>query len=95
MSASTRAQDLQNQFALSNFQRAGLAGDVATLGNLGAFRQGITQQQLQADASCKNCSVRTTTKISTIWRRSRTISWICISTTCKYLWVVAVLSELH
>ena len=45
-----RAQDLQNQFALSNFQRAGLAGDVATQGNLGAFRQGITQQQLQADA---------------------------------------------
>ena len=36
-----RAQDLQNQFALSNFQRAGLAGDVASLGNLGAFRQGL------------------------------------------------------
>ena len=34
-------QDLQNQFALSNFQRAGLAGDVATQGNLGAFRQGL------------------------------------------------------
>ena len=45
-----RAQDLQNQFALSNFQRSGLAGDVASLGNLGAFRQGLTQQQLQADA---------------------------------------------
>ena len=45
-----RAQDLQNQFALSNFQRSGLAGDVASLGSLGAFRQGITQQQLQADA---------------------------------------------
>ena len=45
-----RAQDLQNQFALSNFQRAGLAGDVATQGNLGAFRQGLNQQQLQADA---------------------------------------------
>ena len=45
-----RSQDLQNQFALSNFQRAGLAGDVATQGNLGAFRQGLNQQQLQADA---------------------------------------------
>tara|TARA_X000001388_G_scaffold24416_1_gene16942 strand:+ start:86 stop:880 length:795 start_codon:yes stop_codon:yes gene_type:complete len=45
-----RASDLQNQFALSNFQRAGLAGDVATQGNLGAFRQGLNQQQLQADA---------------------------------------------
>ena len=45
-----RAQDLQNQFALSNFQRSGLAGDVASLGSLGAFRQGLTQQQLQADA---------------------------------------------
>src|SRR5210317_2242631 len=45
-----RASDLQNQFALSNFQRAGLAGDVATQGNLGAFRQGLNQQQLQAQA---------------------------------------------
>lgn len=45
-----RASALQNQFALSNFQRAGLAGDVATQGNLGAFRQGLNQQQLQADA---------------------------------------------
>ena len=45
-----RAQDLQNQFALSNFQRAGQAADVANLGQLGAFRQGITQSQLQADA---------------------------------------------
>jgi hypothetical protein len=44
-----RAQDLQNQFALSNFQRAGTAGDVSALGQLGAFRQGITQSQLQAD----------------------------------------------
>ena len=44
-----RSQDLQNQFALSNFQRAGAAGDVAALGQLGAFRQGITQSQLQAD----------------------------------------------
>ena len=42
-------KDLQNQFALSNFQRAGLAGDVASLGSLGAFRQGLTQSQLQAD----------------------------------------------
>ena len=48
--ATRRAQAMQDQFALSNFQRAGLAGDVATQGNLGAFRQGLTQQQLQADA---------------------------------------------
>ena len=33
--ASRRAQALQNQFALSNFQRSGLAGDVASLGSLG------------------------------------------------------------
>jgi len=45
-----RAQDLQNQFALSNFQRAGIAGDVGNLGQLGAFRQGLDQSQLQADA---------------------------------------------
>jgi hypothetical protein len=44
-----RAQDLQNQFALSNFQRAGTAGDVAALGQMGAFRQGLEQSQLQAD----------------------------------------------
>ena len=48
--AARRAQDLQNQFALSNFQRAGQAADVANLGQLGAFRQGISQSQLQADA---------------------------------------------
>ena len=45
-----RAQDLQNQFALSNFQRAGIAGDVGNLGQLGAFRQGLDQSNLQADA---------------------------------------------
>ncbi len=45
-----RGQALQNQFALSNFQRSGLSGDVASLGNLGAFRQGLNQQQLQAQA---------------------------------------------
>ena len=48
--ANRRQQDLQNQFAVSNFQRAGQATDVANLGQLGAFRQGITQSQLQADA---------------------------------------------
>ena len=48
--AARRAQGLQDQFALSNFQRAGQAADVANLGQLGAFRQGITQSQLQADA---------------------------------------------
>ena len=39
----------QNQFALSNFQRAGQASDIANLGQLGAFRQGIDQSQLAAD----------------------------------------------
>ena len=45
-----RQQALQNQFALSNFQRAGQAADVANLGQLGAFRQGLDQSRLQADA---------------------------------------------
>ena len=48
--AARRGQAMQDQFALANFSRAGRAGDVASLGSLGAFRQGITQQQLQADA---------------------------------------------
>lgn len=47
--AMRRAQDLQNQFALSNFQRAGTAQDVAALGQLGAFRQGLEQSRLSAD----------------------------------------------
>ena len=38
------------QMGLSNFQRGSLGQDVSALGNLGAFRQGITQAQLQADA---------------------------------------------
>jgi len=37
------------QFGLSNFQRQNLAGDVANLGQLGAFRQGLEQSQLAAD----------------------------------------------
>ena len=37
------------QFGLSNFQRQNLAGDVANLGQLGAFRQGLSQSQLAAD----------------------------------------------
>ena len=51
-------QNFQNQGALAaqqmglcNFQRGSLGQDVAALGNLGAFRQGITQAQLQADAA--------------------------------------------
>jgi len=47
--ANRRQQALQDQFALSNFQRAGTAGDVAGLGQLGAFRQGLEQSKLQAD----------------------------------------------
>ena len=37
------------QFGLSNFQRQNLAGDVANLGQLGAFRQGLDQSRLTAD----------------------------------------------
>ena len=48
--AAQRAGLAQNQFALSNFQRAGTAADVANLGQLGAFRQGLDQSRLQADA---------------------------------------------
>ena len=48
--AAQRAGQAQNQFALSNFQQAGRAADVANLGQLGAFRQGLAQSQLQADA---------------------------------------------
>ena len=44
-----RQQALQNQFALSNFQRAGQSADVANLGQLGAFRQGLDQSRLAAD----------------------------------------------
>ena len=38
------------QMGLSNFQRGSLGQDVSALGNLGGFRQGLTQSQLQADA---------------------------------------------
>ena len=37
------------QFGLSNFQRQNVAGDVANLGQLGAFRQGLDQSLLSAD----------------------------------------------
>ena len=37
------------QMGLSNFQRGSMGQDVAALGNLGAFRQGLTQSQLAAD----------------------------------------------
>ena len=47
--ANQRAGLAQNQFALSNFQRAGTAADVANLGQLGAFRQGLDQSRLAAD----------------------------------------------
>jgi hypothetical protein len=45
-----RAQDLQNQFALSNFARSNRAADVSSLGNLGAFRMGLDSARLAADA---------------------------------------------
>jgi len=47
--ANQQAGLAQNQFALSNFQQAGRAADVANLGQLGAFRQGLEQSRLQAD----------------------------------------------
>jgi len=47
--AGARAGLGQNQFALSNFQRQNTASDVANLGQLGAFRQGLDQSQLAAD----------------------------------------------
>ena len=47
--AGARSGLAQNQFALSNFQRAGQASDIANLGQLGAFRQGIDQSKLAAD----------------------------------------------
>ena len=37
------------QMGLSNFQRGSLGQDISALGNLGAFRQGLTQSQLAAD----------------------------------------------
>ena len=47
--AGQRAGLAQNQFALSNFQQAGRAADIANLGQLGAFRQGLDQSRLAAD----------------------------------------------
>ena len=49
--ASRRAQALQDQFALSNFQRQNEAANISNLGQLGAFRQGLDQSRLQADAT--------------------------------------------
>ena len=48
--ATQQAGLAQNQFALSNFQRQNEAANIANLGQLGAFRQGIDQSRLQADA---------------------------------------------
>jgi hypothetical protein len=47
--AAQRAGLAGQQFGLSNFQQAGRAADIANLGQLGAFRQGISQAQLAAD----------------------------------------------
>ena len=47
--ASARAGLAGQQFGLSNFQRQNVAGDVANLGQLGAFRQGLDQSLLSAD----------------------------------------------
>ena len=45
-----RSQDFANQFRASDFERAGRAADVATGGNMGAFRMGIEDARLRADA---------------------------------------------
>ena len=37
------------QMGLSNFQRGSMGQDISALGNLGAFRQGLSQAQLTAD----------------------------------------------
>ena len=47
--ANQQAGLAQNQFALSNFQRQNEASNIANLGQLGAFRQGLEQSRLQAD----------------------------------------------
>jgi len=47
--ANQQAGLARGQFGLSDFQRQNLAGDVANLGQLGAFRQGLDQAQLSAD----------------------------------------------
>jgi hypothetical protein len=47
--ANAQAGLARQQFGLSDFQRQNMAGDVANLGQLGAFRQGLTQSQLAAD----------------------------------------------
>ncbi len=48
--ANRRQQDLQNQFAISDFERAGTAGDVASLGNIGSFYQSQEQARKNAEA---------------------------------------------
>jgi len=45
-----RQQDLQNQFAISDFEKAGRAGDVAALGNIGSFYQSQEQARKNAEA---------------------------------------------
>ena len=47
--ANQQAGLARGQFGLSDFQRQNIAGDVANLGQLGAFRQGLEQSRLGAD----------------------------------------------
>ena len=47
--ANQQAGLARGQFGLSDFQRQNVAGDVANLGQLGAFRQGLDQSRLSAD----------------------------------------------
>ena len=47
--ANQQAGLANQQFGLSNFQRQNVAGDIANLGQLGAFRQGLDQSLLAAD----------------------------------------------
>ena len=48
--ADARTGLARQQMGLSDFQRQNVAGDVANLGQLGAFRQGLEQSRLAADA---------------------------------------------
>ena len=81
--ANQQAGLAQNQFALSNFQRQNEAANVANLGQLGAFRQGLDQSQITSRCtSSTNCSFEPFQRLSTIWNRNnRSTSWRCCRST--------------
>ena len=71
--AAQQAGLAQNQFALSNFQRQNVAGDVANLGQLGAFRQGLDQSRLKPINKQHKLQLLNHSKDSTIWNRNYTV----------------------